>query len=83
MQRAIGTSLLVITLICTAGILSHLLAGKEVSLATAGIFAAGSIGGLFAGSGLARRLAGPHLQRIFATAIVLVALYVLFRNTWL
>lgn len=80
MQRAIGTSLLVITLISASGTASHLLAGKSLTLTTAGIFTAGSIGGLFAGSGLAQRLAGPTLQRVFAAAIVMVALYVIFRT---
>ncbi len=82
MQRAIGTSLLVITLISASGTGSHLLAGKDLSLATAGVFTAGSIAGLFAGSGLAQRLAGPVLQKVFAAAIVAVALYVIFRTVW-
>ncbi len=80
MLRAIGTSLLVITLISASGVVSHLLAGKDLSLATAGLFTAGSIAGLLAGSGLAQRLAGPALQRIFAAAIVAVALFVMLRT---
>jgi uncharacterized membrane protein YfcA len=80
MQRAIGTSLLVITLISAAGTASHLFAGKDLSLATAGAFTAGSIGGLFAGSALAHRLAGPALQKVFAAAIVAVALYVIVKT---
>lgn len=83
MQRAIGTSLLVMTLISASGTASHLSAGKDLSLATAGVFTAGSIGGLFAGSALAQRLAGPILQKAFATAIVVVALYVISRTLWL
>jgi len=82
MQRAIGTSLLVITLISASGTASHLLAGKDLSLATAGVFTAGSIAGLFAGSELAQRLAGPTLQKAFAAAIVVVALYVISRTAW-
>lgn len=80
MQRAIATSLLVITLISTSGTINHLLAGKELTWATAGVFTTGSITGLLAGSGLARRLAGPILQKVFAVAIVAVALYVIFRS---
>lgn len=79
-QRAIGTSLLVITLISASGTASHLLAGKDLSLATAGIFTAGSIAGLVAGSWLAQRLAGPKLQKVFAAAIVVVAGYVMVRT---
>jgi uncharacterized membrane protein YfcA len=82
MQRAIGTSLLVITLISVSGTASHLLAGKDLSLATAGMFAAGSIVGLFAGNGLAQSLAGPTLQKVFAAAIAAVAIYVVFRTAW-
>jgi uncharacterized membrane protein YfcA len=82
MQRAIGTSLLVITLISASGTASHWLAGKDLSLGTAGLFTTGSIAGLFAGSGLAQRLAGPTLQKVFAAAIVVVALYVMFRTDW-
>lgn len=82
MQRAIGTSLLVITLISTSGTVSHLLAEKDITLSTAGLFTLGSVAGLFAGSGLAHRLAGPNLQRIFAAAIVVVALFVMFRTLW-
>lgn len=79
-ERAIGTSLLVITLISASGTASHLLAGRELPLDTAGLFAAGSIVGLFVGSAFAQRLAGPSLQRTFAIAIVLVAMFVLVRN---
>jgi hypothetical protein len=73
---------LVITLISASGTFNHLLAGKDLTFATAGLFTAGSIVGLFAGSGLAQRLAGPVLQKVFAGAIVVVALYVVFRTVW-
>jgi uncharacterized membrane protein YfcA len=53
------------------------LAGKDLSLATAGVFTVGSVAGLFAGSGLAQRLAGPVLQKVFAAAIVAAAVAVI------
>lgn len=80
MQRAIGTSLLIITLISVSGTTTHLLAGKELDLATAVVFAIGSIAGLFAGSGIAQRLAGRTLQKTFAVAMILVAAFVMLRN---
>ena len=80
MQRAIGTSLLIITLVSISGTASHLLAGKELSIQIAGLFTTGSLAGLFAGSWLAQRLAGPTLQRVFAGAILFVATYVIFRS---
>jgi uncharacterized membrane protein YfcA len=77
MQRAIGTSLLVITLISAGGATSHLVAGRDLPLQTALPFTMGSIDGLLLGSVLAQRLGGPALRRVFAVAIVLVAAFVL------
>jgi uncharacterized protein len=79
MQRAIGTSLLIITLVSLSGTTSHIVTGKELSLQTAGLFTSGSLVGLFIGSWLAQRMAGPTLQRVFAISIVLVATYVILR----
>lgn len=80
MHRAIGTSLLVIALISAAGTASHLLAGNDLSMSVAWLFAAGGLAGLMAGSGLAKRLAGPALRRAFAAAIVAVAVFMLART---
>ncbi len=80
MQRAIGTSLLIITLVSISGTASHVLAGKELSVQTAGPFTVGSLAGLFIGSWLAQRMAGPNLQRVFAGAILLIATYVIYRS---
>lgn len=80
MKRAIGTSLLIITLVSLSGTASHVLSGKDLSIQTAAIFTAGSLVGLFIGSWLAQRMAGPTLQRAFAAAILLVAAYVIFQS---
>ena len=80
MQRAVGTSLLVITLVSLSGIGGYLATGRELPLELVWLFAAGGIGGLFGGAWLAQRLAGPRLQRVFAAAIVLVAAFVLLKN---
>ena len=80
MQRAIGTSLLIVTLVSLSGTTSHLLAGKKLSLQTAGLFISGSLVGLFFGSWLAQRMAGPMLQRLFSLSIVFVATYVILRT---
>jgi uncharacterized membrane protein YfcA len=63
-----------------SGTTGHLLAGKELSLQTSGLFTVGSLAGLFLGSWLAQRLAGSKLQRLFAVSIVLVATYVILRT---
>lgn len=81
-QRAIGTSLLAITLISAAGTTSHLLAGHDLSAGALGQFTAGSVSGMFAGTWLAHRLAGATLQRVFAVVVILLAGYILLRSFW-
>jgi uncharacterized membrane protein YfcA len=80
MQRAIGTSLLIITLVSGSGMASHVAGGKGLSIAVAGIFTLGSVMGLFAGSELSRNFSGPALQKTFSAAILVVALYVVVRT---
>lgn len=80
MQRAIGTSLLIMTLVSLSGVTGHILAGKELSVQIAGMFTCGSLAGLFIGSWMAQRLNGSTLQRVFAVAILFVAIYVIHRT---
>jgi len=80
MQRAIGTSLLIITLVSISGTTSHVIAEKALSLHTASLFISGSLVGLFIGSWLARRMAGPTLQRVFSISIILLATYVILQT---
>jgi uncharacterized protein len=82
MQRAIGTSLLVITLVSISGIASHFLAGGSVPWAVTGLFLAGGVGGMIAASAIAKYLEGPRLQQVFAVSIVAVGLFVVARNLW-
>ncbi len=79
-QRAIGTSMLVMALISVAGTGGYLLRGRTLPMELVAPFIAGGIVGLVGGSWLGRRLAGPVLQRMFAATIVLVAALVLIKN---
>lgn len=79
-QRAVGTSLLVIALISTSGIASLVIAGRTMPWSIVAWFTGGSLLGLFVGIRLAARLGGPMLQRVFAAAILIVALFVIARN---
>ena len=78
--RAVGTSLFVMTLVGISAVASQVAAGRVVPLDVAGGFVAGSIPGLFAGSAIGRRLTGPLLARLFAVAIVAVAVFVIARE---
>lgn len=80
LQRAIGTSLLVIALISASGTASYILAGREIPWLTAAWFAAGGLLGMLIGGRLASRLGGARLQQVFAAVIVLVAAWIIAQN---
>ena len=80
MRRAVGTSLLVITIVSLTTLLLQTLDGVEIPLITTSLFSAGSIAGLLLGSGLAHLLAGPRLQKVFATMILLVAIFIITKT---
>ncbi len=80
MYRAIGTSLMVITLVSITGVVSHLLAGREIQPIITGLFIVGGSAGLTIGNFFARRLSGPVLQKIFVMGILAVAVFILIRS---
>ncbi len=79
-QRAVGTSLLVITLVSLSGVASHFLGGNSVPAAVSLLFLAGSLAGLFLGTAIGGKLPGPRLQQAFAVTIVGVGLFMILRN---
>lgn len=80
MPKAIGSSLLVVTLVSSVGVATHFLAGNRAPAEVVAPFIAGGVGGLFAGTALAKRLAGPRLQKAFAVMIAVVAAAVIGRS---
>lgn len=79
-QRAVATSLLVIVIISTTGMVAHLLAGQMLDLALTAGFVTGGLAGMGLGMRVGRRLAGPVLQKLFAGMMVMVAVYMLARD---
>ncbi|MEZ6056172.1 MAG: sulfite exporter TauE/SafE family protein [Planctomycetaceae bacterium] len=79
-HRAVGTSLLVIVLISISGVASHLLAGKEFSSELTLQFLAGGLVGMWLGGIVSTKLKGPTLQKVFAIAVVLVAMFVIGKS---
>lgn len=82
-HRAVGTSLLVIALVSISGIGSHLLAGRTISVETTAWFVGGGATGMFIGNWAGRCLSGAALQKVFAVAIVAVAIFVIVRSVFL
>lgn len=81
-QRAVVTSLLVITLVCMSGVASYLMSGEKIPVALTAIFVAGGGVGMLAGGQLRKRLSGPNLRRTFAVAMSVVAIFVIFESLW-
>lgn len=80
MSRAVGTSLLVISLVSTSGIVSQLMLGQAINWQVTSLFALGGLIGLGIGTKVSYRLSPAALQRTFAVAILVVATFVLIRN---
>lgn len=76
-HQAVATSLFVITLIGLAGVGSELVQGRTLPWQLTGLFVAGGLAGMGAGRLLASRMAGPTLQKLFAVAIAIMALFML------
>lgn len=81
MSRAVGTSLMVISLVSASGVISQLSAGQHLQWQTAALFVVGGLPGLTAGQTAARHLSTSTLQKFFAVAILLTAIFVLAKNT--
>ena len=79
-HRAVATSLLVIVLVSLSGVASHVAAGRAISWDVTGLFIVGGYVGLQLGGRLAKRLSGPRLQRLFAGAIVGVAVLIIVKT---
>ena len=79
-HRAVATSLLVIVLVSLSGVASHIAAGRDISWEVTGLFIVGGYLGLQLGGRLAKRLSGPRLQRLFAGAIVCVAVLIIVKT---
>lgn len=79
-HTAVATSLLVIFLISLSGVASYVAMGGEISWAITGLFALGGVFGMQLGVRLSERLSGPALQRTFAAAMVLVALFIVAKS---
>ncbi|WP_206108269.1 sulfite exporter TauE/SafE family protein [Paludisphaera soli] len=79
-HRAVATSLLVIALIGASGVASHLAAGRPLPLTLTLLFVAGGVAGMELGSLAGRRLAGPRLQKLFASAMIAVAAFIVLKS---
>jgi uncharacterized membrane protein YfcA len=79
MHSAVATSLMVIALVSTGTFAAMLIHGQEISWLFATPFVAGSLAGMWGGRLIAPKIAGPRLQQGFASLLIGIGLYLIFR----
>lgn len=79
-HNAVPTSLMVIVLVSISGVSSFLWGDGHLSWDITLLFLAGGFFGIRLGTALSRRLSGPRLQRVFAVAVIAVAVLILVRS---
>lgn len=79
-HRAVATSLLVITLIGLSGVVSAVWAGRQIEPALTALFIVGGVIGMGGGRVLAQHLAGRTLQTVFAVAMIIISVFMLFER---
>ncbi len=79
-KKAVATSLLVIVLVSISGVASHFAAGRGISLEVTGLFVLGGVIGMSLGGLVSKRLPAPLLQKVFATGIVAVAIFIVSKT---
>ncbi|MEU6277792.1 sulfite exporter TauE/SafE family protein [Streptomyces populi] len=77
MRRAVGTSLLVITINSMAALTARAGSGMQLDWAVIAPFTAAAVLGAWDGKRLSKRLKGRTLQRVFAYVLLAVALFML------
>jgi uncharacterized membrane protein YfcA len=78
MRHAVATSLVIIAGISSSGFIAHVLL-QGVDWSQLGMLGAGGVGGMLVGSALAKRMAGAHLQALFAVTILVITALSVFR----
>ena len=81
-QRAVVTSLLVVTLVCVSGVASYLIGGETLPVALSSWFVLGGFSGMLIGGLWRQRLSGAGLKRTFAIAMGVVAIFVIGESLW-
>lgn len=80
MRQAVGTSLVIITLVSSVGFGSYLLMKPVLSTETFIMVAGGGLLGMLLGTRIAGKIAGPVLQKVFSVALVLLVLLSIARQ---
>ena len=77
-QQAVATSLVVIAAISSVGFFSFIMAGSIVNFSMLGQVAMGGVIGMAIGTFVSRYVAGPVLQKMFASLMLVMAILMIF-----
>lgn len=77
MAQAVSTSLMIIALVSSSGFISHLVLSEQNNWSLLGLVALGGVAGMMVGQTVSRRIASALLQKLFALALLAVALVTL------
>jgi uncharacterized membrane protein YfcA len=75
----VATSLFVITLVGSGGVINALMAGVQLPLLETSSFVAAMVGGMLVGRSISRKLEARLVQRVFALLLLGVSVYMLFK----
>jgi uncharacterized membrane protein YfcA len=79
-ESTVATSLLVIALVGTGGVVTALLHGATLPLTITALFSAAAIAGMLIGRQFGRRLSAVQIQRGFGLLLLIVAVWLLVRT---
>jgi uncharacterized membrane protein YfcA len=82
MRESVGTSLVVIAVNCAAGLVGHI-GHASFDVALAALVTALAVLGALAGSRWSHRISPAHLRTGFAMFVVVVAVWLVFKNVTL
>jgi uncharacterized membrane protein YfcA len=77
LQPAVGTSLVIVTITSTFGLVAHLTAGRGLNVSVAAAMALACALGAATGAAVGTRIPARRLGRAFAVLVAMVALYLL------
>lgn len=77
MAQAVSTSLMIIALVSSSGFVSHLLLSEQNNWPLLGWVALSGVAGMMLGQTISHKIASALLQKLFALALLLVALVML------
>lgn len=80
MTQAVSTSLLIIAVVSSSGVISHLLMSPQNNWLMFALVAAGGVLGMMLGQAISHKIANALLQKIFAVSLLAVSALTLIRS---